>query len=379
MYNEIIKDYEKSIPATVLNNFVKLAKEFKLSKKDSKKVLDLLHEKYLDSKISPGESIGIITAESFGEPSTQMTLRTFHLAGVAEANITLGLPRLIEIFDARKTIKTPAMEIYLKKPYNKEEKYLEKIISKIKQINFEEILSDIAINILKKRINMKLNKKRMKNMDITEDDVIKALKTNFKTHKIEKEDDSIVFIPQMKEVTLPAIYALKVKIKSTTVKGTSQIYQVIPVNRDNEIVLLTSGSNLKKVLLIDEVDETKTRTNDIFEVAKVFGIEAARQAVIDEALKVINGQGLDIDMRHIMFVADLMTTTGSIKGITRSGITGEKESVLARASFETPIVHIVNASLSGEIDPLNSVVENVIINQPVPLGTGLPDLVARMK
>ena len=379
MYNEIIKDYEKSIPATVLNNFVKLAKEFKLSKKDSKKVLDLLHEKYLDSKISPGESIGIITAESFGEPSTQMTLRTFHLAGVAEANITLGLPRLIEIFDARRTIKTPAMEIYLKKPYNKEEKYLEKIISKIKQINFEEILSDIAINILKKRINMKLNKKRMKNMDITEDDVIKALKTNFKTHKIEKEDDSIVFIPQMKEVTLPAIYALKVKIKSTTVKGTSQIYQVIPVNRDNEIVLLTSGSNLKKVLLIDEVDETKTRTNDIFEVAKVFGIEAARQAVIDEALKVINGQGLDIDMRHIMFVADLMTTTGSIKGITRSGITGEKESVLARASFETPIVHIVNASLSGEIDPLNSVVENVIINQPVPLGTGLPDLVARMK
>ena len=80
-----------------------------------------------------------------------------------------------------------------------------------------------------------------------------------------------------------------------------------------------------------------------------------------------------------MFIADLMTTTGTIKGITRSGITGEKESVLARASFETPMNHITQASLTGEIDRLNSVVENVMLNQPVPLGTGLPELVTSMK
>ena len=80
-----------------------------------------------------------------------------------------------------------------------------------------------------------------------------------------------------------------------------------------------------------------------------------------------------------MFIADVMTTSGMIKGITRSGITGEKKSVLARASFETPLKHIINASLIGEEDELNSVIENVMLNQPVPLGTGLPDLVAKMK
>src|SRR3990167_4506761 len=81
-------------------------------------------------------------------------------------------------------------------------------------------------------------------------------------------------------------------------------------------------------------------------------------------------------MRHILFIADMMTTSGTIKGITRSGISGQKESVLARASFETPIEHLVDASLIGEVDNLNSVIENVMLNQIVPLGTGMPDLVA---
>ena len=80
-----------------------------------------------------------------------------------------------------------------------------------------------------------------------------------------------------------------------------------------------------------------------------------------------------------MFLADIMTRTGVIKGITRGGISGEKESVLARASFETPMKHIINASLVGEKDQLNSVVENVILNQPIPLGTGLPGLITKMK
>ena len=92
----------------------------------------------------------------------------------------------------------------------------------------------------------------------------------------------------------------------------------------------------------------------------------------------MKGKGLGVDIRHIMLLADVMTSKGAVKGITRSGITGEKESVLARASFETPIKHLVRASITGEIDPLNSVIENVMINQPIPLGTGLPDLVVRM-
>ena len=151
------------------------------------------------------------------------------------------------------------------------------------------------------------------------------------------------------------------------------------MRKDNELMIFCAGTNLKDVLKMEQVDESRTTTNDIHEVYQVLGIEAARQAIINEALDVIQEQGLEIDIRHIMFLSDVMTTTGKIKGITRGGITGEKESVLARASFETPIKHIIEASLSGEKDELNSVIENVILNQPVPLGTGLPGLIARMK
>jgi DNA-directed RNA polymerase subunit A" len=184
--------------------------------------------------------------------------------------------------------------------------------------------------------------------------------------------------PKLKENTLPNIYAIKEKLKLTHIKGIEGITQVLPVKKKDELVLMAAGKNLKEVLEIADVDPKRTISNDIFEMASVFGIEAARQAIISESSKVLNDQGLEIDARHIMFISDLMTTTGVIKGVTRSGITGEKESVLARASFETPIVHIINASLSGEVDKLNSVVENILINQPVPLGTGLPGLVTSM-
>jgi DNA-directed RNA polymerase subunit A" len=111
----------------------------------------------------------------------------------------------------------------------------------------------------------------------------------------------------------------------------------------------------------------------------VFGIEAARQAIIDEVFKVIEAQGLTVDIRHIMLVADTMCVSGGVKGITRYGVVSEKASVLARASFETPIKHIINAALTGEVDELDSVVENIMLNQPVPVGTGLPGLVTKVK
>lgn len=154
---------------------------------------------------------------------------------------------------------------------------------------------------------------------------------------------------------------------------------MLPIKQEGEFVILTTGSNLKKVFEIPEVDDTRTISNSVKEIEDVLGIEAAREAIINEALSVIKQQGLEVDIRHLMLIADLMTVTGTIKGVTRSGITSEKESVLARASFETPLRHIMNASLIGEEDYLNSVIENVLLNQPVPLGTGLPGLIARMK
>ena len=376
---ELTKQYEGKIPQPMLDQFSKLSKTRKMTKAQAEKVLTRLQEKYDYSRIQPGEAIGIVTAESFGEPGTQMTLRTFHFAGVAEVNVTLGLPRLIEIFDARKEPSTPFMTIYLKAPYNTEDKHLEKIIAKIKEIKVEEVLSEISINLLKSHIELVLNKKRVKDLGLTEADVTKSIKDALKTVELTEKEGTHVVTPKNKEGGLPALYTIKERIKDVKVKGIDGITEVVPKLEDKEIILLASGSNLKAVFAIDEVDFSKTLTNNFFEVAKVLGIEAARQIIIKEAAKVINEQGLEIDMRHIMFIADAMTNGGVIMGVTRSGISGEKESVLARASFETPIKHLISASMIGEVDKLNSVVENVMINQPIPLGTGLPSLVTKSK
>jgi DNA-directed RNA polymerase subunit A" len=379
MSNGMIKDYEGKLPQPLLEETLKEAESAKLTKAQMEKVLEKLTDKYNYSKIQPGEAIGIVTAESFGEPGTQMTLRTFHFAGVAEVNVTLGLPRLIEIFDARKDPSTPLTIIYLNKPYNKDDKYLEKIIAQIKEIKVQEVLNEISINLLKLQVEFVLNKKRLKELGINEPDAAKCIKEGLKIADMTENDGRYFVVPKNKEGGLPALYTIKEKIKEIKVKGIDGIHEVIPKMEDNEIILMASGSNLKEVFKIEEVDYTKTVTNNIFEAAKQLGIEAARQIIIHEAQKVIQEQGLDIDIRHIMFIADLMTSKGEIKGITRSGIAEEKESVLARASFETPIRHLINASLTGETDYLNSVVENVMINQPIPLGTGLPSLVTKSK
>lgn len=373
-----IKEYKGQIPDKILDEFKKEASAQDLNQTQIKKILERLKEEYEAAKINPGESIGIITAESFGEPSTQMTLNTFHFAGVAEVNVTIGLPRLIEIFDARKLIRTPMMEIYLDKPYNKDVAKVRKIAALIKETKLEEVVIEFSINLAKLHVEITLNKAKMRELGLTENTLVKILQdSKLATPKL--VGDKIILKPKQKENELIETYKLKESVKEIYIKGIKGITQVLPVKNQNEFVILTAGSNLKDILQLKEVDATRTNTNDIFEVAKVLGIEAARQAIINEASKVIEDQGLDIDIRHIMFIADIMTTTGDIKGITRSGITGEKESVLARASFETPIRHIVNASLVGEEDHLNSVIENVMLNQAVPLGTGLPDLVARMK
>lgn len=330
---------------------------------------------------------GVETFTTFDGIVTHNTLNTFHFAGVAEVNVTLGLPRLIEILDARKEIKTPAMEIYLDKSVRDDPVKVRKIAAQIKEIKLQEAVSEFAINWPKSQIDLKLNKKKMKELGIDEELIMKNLSTlKIAIPKLQKEEITIKLkikegeeqVEEMQGNNLVELYKLKEKVKEMVIKGVPGIKQAMVTKIKNEFVILTAGSNLKEVLEQNGVDPTRTTTNNIFEVAKVLGIEAGRQALINEAGNVIKDQGLDVNIRHIMFLSDIMTATGDIRGITRSGITGEKESVLARATFETPIKHIINAAMVGEEDHLNSVIENVLLNQPVPLGTGLPDLIAKM-
>lgn len=375
----MIEEYQDKLPKSLLEEFAKEAESNKLTKEQTKKALERLYKEYSDAKINPGEAIGMITAESFGEPGTQMILRTFHFSGVAELNVSLGLPRLIEILDASKELKTPAMEVYLNKDFNKDPKIVRKVASSIKETRFNEIINEFSINLFKMHIEATLDPEMMKNLGLNDKFIHDKLKESVKGVDLKITKSGFIFKPLAKENELLELYRLKEKLKDVFIRGIEGVTQVLPIKVGNEFMIATAGSNLKEVMKMKEVDETRTISNDIWEVSKVLGIEAARQTIINEAYKVISDQGLEVDIRHILFIADLMTNSGFIKGITRSGITSEKESVLAKASFETPIKHILDAALSGGEDKLNSVIENVILNQPVPLGTGLPDLVVRMK
>ena len=222
-----------------------------------------------------------------------------------------------------------------------------------------------------------VDESRLAEIGMTKQGLVTALKGEVKGLSVDLRKDFISFKVKNKEESVNNIFKMKEKIKAIVVKGIKGISQVLPVKRGNEFIIITAGSNLKKILLLPFVDTTRTISNNIFEIEDVLGIEAARQAAIDEVYKVIENQGLNVDIRHLMLVADVMCNSGKVRGITRYGTVKEKVSVLARASFETPIRHLIDASLYGETDNLKSVVENVMLNQPVPVGTGMLKLVTK--
>jgi len=328
---------------------------------------------HLNKKIAPGEAIGVITAQSFGEASTQMVLNVFHSAGVAEMQVTQGLPRLIEIFDARKNPSTPLMEIYLDKETNNE-KDARIVAEKIREVTVEEIAKRIKIDFSGKKIEIDTDNNALKSVHVGIQKIVDRL--NEKGYNAKVNDTKIVL--NTPDLDFKGMYRQKEKLRKTIISGVNGISQVVVAKRDKDYVILTSGTNLKEILEVKGVDRNKISTNDIHETAEVLGIEAARNTIINEINKVLEGQGLDINERHFELIADAMTSSGVVRGVTRMGIISHKSSVFARAAFETPDKQFINATIQGSKDELASVIENIMLNQPVPVGTGLPGLLVRV-
>jgi DNA-directed RNA polymerase subunit A' len=324
-------------------------------------------------QLPPGEAIGIVTAQSFGEPSTQMALNVFHFAGVQEMQISMGLPRLIEIFDARKKPSSPKMDIYLNKEFNNE-KDAKTLAEKIKEVTLKEIASEINLDFSNKNIEIKIDKKALKQTHTSVKNIIERLAESGYVTK--EKGESIIM--NVAEQDFKGIYKLKEKLKKTMISGVKGIKQILIVKKDKDYIIYTLGTNLKKMITYKEINKDRLISNDLHEVASIFGVEAARQLIISEIMEVLKTQGLSIDMRHLKLVADAMTNTGDIKGVTRMGIIAQKSSILARATFETPGKQFVNATIKGSEDKLTSVIENIMLNQPVPIGTGLPGLMVKI-
>ncbi|HIP84052.1 MAG TPA: DNA-directed RNA polymerase subunit A'' [Methanothermococcus okinawensis] len=372
-------DLEKKLENTILPPSIRKELIDRITKEnitDEEIIDEIISETvkaYKKTLVEPNEAVGIVAAQSIGEPSTQMTMRTFHYAGVAELNVTLGLPRMIEIVDARKEPSTPIMTIYLTEDYRYDRNKAEEVARNIESITVEDIVDDISIDLVNNCINVILNREKMAKRDITVDDVVNAIKKKMKL-KIEVDGNVLRLI--IKSPSLRALSKRIPKVKSIHLKGVPNISRII-IRRDDttgEYVLYSQGSNLREVFKIEGVDTTRTTTNNIIEIQEVLGIEAARNAIIKEMRDTLNQQGLTVDIRHLMLVADMMTADGVVKPIGRHGISGEKASVLARAAFEETVKHLYNAAQRGEVDRLNGVIENIIVGKPVSVGTGCVDV-----
>ena len=370
--NKILNN--RFLPKSVIDKIIsRITKDKKLELKLDEIIKKAL-ENYGKNLIDPSEACGIVGAQSIGEPGTQMTMRTFHYAGVAEINVTLGLPRLIEIVDARSIPSTPMMNIYLRDEYKLNSNLAKEVANQIEITRLNSI-ADIETDLTNFVIYVKPNMNTMKSKDISIDDLADNIN---KMKGIETKIDKDKIKISLDEPSYKKLLDVNETLKDLKVKGIDGIRRIIIRNEPNEgYVIYSEGSNFEDVLKINGVDPYRTTTNDIQAVGRVLGIEAARNMIIQEAYNTLSEQGLNVDLRHIMLVADIMTVDGTIRAIGRHGVSKEKESVLSRAAFEITVSHLLQAARRGETDKLGGVAENIIVGQPVNLGTGAVELIMK--
>ncbi len=364
-----VNELDAELSPSLQNELKKQLLKVKLGRKGVNKAISAIVRNFKRALVEPGEAVGIVAAQSIGEPGTQMTLRTFHYAGVKEMNVTLGLHRLIEIVDARRSPSTPIMTIPLDKEHKVSREKATEIAHEILSTTIEDMAKTVYVDLEQAAVVIVLDKDTMKAHDITLEKLQAFL--SFPNCDVKVDGETILITSKKTDKDLRKLLE---KTSSTHVKGVPDIHKVLITEEENEWLLNTDGSNLSKALTISGIDPTRTVTNNIHEIAKTLGIEAARTVIIREAFNVLEEQGLDVDLRHIMLVADIMTHTGEVRQIGRHGVSGQKSSILARAAFEITLPTIVEAATKGSSDRLKGVTESVIVGQNIPVGTGLIEL-----
>ena len=371
-----LNDEEKldiDFPDSYIDDLAKAYISNDLTDDELSELIRKLKQAYDRAHVEAGEAVGTVAAQSVGEPGTQMTMRTFHYAGVTELNVTLGLPRLIEIVDARKEIATPTMDIYFDEERRNDEEFVRTLANQIGKSTINDILSDFNLNYGTMEVEAVLDNKKIEEKRLDREKINATIEKAFKKVDINGDEITISSSKDSKSESKFVIRELRLladKVRDLQISGIKGIGKVIIRRDDTEWIIHTEGSNLKDILDMDGIDHVRTTTNNIHEIGEVLGIEAARQSIINEAQNTLSEQGLSVDVRHIMLVADIMTSEGVVKSIGRHGISGEKSSVLARAAFEETGKHLLRASIRGEVDDLTGIIENIIIGQPIPLGTG---------
>jgi DNA-directed RNA polymerase subunit A" len=313
---------------------------------------------------------------------THNTMNTFHYAGVAEIDVTQGLPRLIELVDARKEPDTPMMTVHLEDEFAENRERAHEVVWNIEATKILQ-LGDVSTNVADMQVRVSLNEDTLLERWPTVDDPIEVAEEIADTIEsnlgveTRRQDLVISFGPE--EPSYRDLLQLVEDLSEIVFKGIEDISRVVirkeETEQGEEFVLYTEGSDFGTVLGIEGVDASRTTCNNIHEIYRELGVEAARESVIEETMNTLEEQGLDdVNIRHLMLVSDIMTNEGTIESIGRHGISGSKDSVLARAAFEVTVNHLLDAAVHGEVDALDGVTENVIVGKPIKLGTGDVDL-----
>ncbi|MDZ5811368.1 DNA-directed RNA polymerase subunit A'' [Halorubrum sp. AD140] len=341
-----------------------------------------VENRYIETRVDPLDPVGTVSAQSIGEPGTQMTMNTFHYAGVAEIDVTQGLPRLIELVDARKTPDTPMMTVHLEGEYATDREKAHEVVWSIEATRILA-LGDVSTNVADMLVRIDLNDDTLLERWPTHSDPSAVAEIIAETIEdslgVDARQSGTVIEFGPSEPSYRELLQLVERLRDIVFKGIEEIERVVirkeEIDGDEEFVLYTEGSAFGDTLDIEGVDASRTTCNNIHEIYRNLGVEAARETIIDETKNTLEEQGLDdVNVRHLMLVADIMTNNGEIDSIGRHGISGSKDSVLARAAFEVTVNHLLDAAIHGEYDELDGVIENVIAGKPISLGTGDVDL-----
>ncbi|GBP32372.1 DNA-directed RNA polymerase III subunit RPC1 [Eumeta japonica] len=342
------------------------------------------HDKYQRSIIEPGTAVGALAAQSIGEPGTQMTLKTFHFAGVASMNITQGVPRVKEIINASKNISTPIITAELLDPYDQE--FARKVKGRLEKTTLGEITTYIEEVYLPNEcfLLIRLNAERIRLLSLEVN--VESIVYSICTSKLKLKPANVQIVSEWAiRVTAEgskhahclnfALQQLARQLPSVTVKGLPQVARAVIACDDTatktKYKLCVEGDGLRSVMATYGVDGTKTTSNNILEVYQTLGIEAAKSTIISEIQLVMEGHGMSVDRRHVELLAGQMTARGEVLGITRYGLARMKESVLNLASFEKTADHLFDAAYYGQTDSIEGVSESIIMGVPAGIGTGV--------
>ncbi|CAR28521.1 ZYRO0F05918p [Zygosaccharomyces rouxii] len=414
----------------------RVIQEYRLTKQAFEWVLNNIEVQFLRSVVHPGEMVGVLAAQSIGEPATQMTLNTFHFAGVASKKVTSGVPRLKEILNVAKNMKTPSLTAYLEPDYAADQEKAKLIRSVIEHTTLKSVtvaseiyydpdprstaipedeeiiqlhfslLDDETEKSLAQQspwlLRLELDRAAMNDKDLTMGQVGEKIKETFKNDLfvIWSEDNAEQLIIRCRVVRPKSMdleteaeedHMLK-KIENTmleniTLRGVENIERVVMMKYDRKVpsetgeyqkipewVLETDGVNLSEVMTVPGVDASRIYTNSFIDIMEVLGIEAGRAALYKEVFNVIASDGSYVNYRHMALLVDVMTTQGGLTSVTRHGFNRSNTGALMRCSFEETVEILFEAGASAELDDCRGVSENVILGQMAPIGTGAFDV-----